>query len=120
MTDRVGCALVELVVVSELFDVFLAICRVMLILAKVTISDCLETIVHLDRFQRVAARTLAIHRVQSLHLRQVILASLVVILHPSWLLFVRLDVVDQVPLTATTRIIIIRNQLVSLIPAEFD
>ena len=41
----------ELVVIPELFDIFLAIRRVMLISAKVTICDCLEATVHLDRFQ---------------------------------------------------------------------
>ena len=61
MTDRVGCALVELVVVSKLLDILLAICWVMLVPTKVTICDCLEASVHLDRLQRVAARPLSIH-----------------------------------------------------------
>ena len=110
----------ELVVVSKLFDILLAISRVMLVPTKVTICDCLEASVHLYGFQRVATRALSIHRIQGLHLGQVILAVLVVALDPRWLLLVRLDVVDQILVAAASRIIIIGHPVVSLVHAKFD
>ena len=49
-----------------------------------------------------------------------ILAALVVVFDPRWLLLVRLDVVDQIPLTPASRIIVIRYPIVSLVHTEFD
>ena len=49
-----------------------------------------------------------------------ILAVLVVALHPGRLLLVRLDVVDQVPVAAASRIIVIGYPIVSLVHAKFD
>ena len=119
MANWIGCALVELVVIFKLLDIFLAICWVMLVSAKVTICDCLEASVHLERLQRVAARPFSIHWVQGLHLGQVILAVLVVALHPGWLLLVWLDIVDQVPVATASCIIVIGHSVVSLVHAKF-
>ena len=119
MADRVSCALVELVMVFQLLDVLRAAHGFMRV-SEVTICDRLEATVCLDWFQGVASRRFAIHRVERLHLGQMVLNALVVVLHPGWLLLVRLDVVDQILLTPASRIIVIRYPVVSLVHTEFD
>ena len=119
MADRVSCALVELVMVFQLFDVFGAAHGFMRV-SEVTICDRLEATVCLDWFQGVASRCFAIHRVECLHLGQMVLNALVVVLHPGWLLLVRLDIVDEILLSAASRIIIVGNPVVPLVHAKFN
>ena len=119
MTDRVRCALVELVVVSQLFDIFWAFYALMRV-SEVAICDCLEATIGLDWLQRVTLCKFSIHRVECLHLSQMILNALVVVLHPGRLLLVRLDIVDEILLSATSRIIIVGNSVVPLVHAKFD
>lgn len=49
-----------------------------------------------------------------------VLNALVVVLHPGRLLLVRLDIVDEVLLSAASRIIIVGNPVVPLVHAKFD
>jgi len=103
--------------IAQLVDVFLAFWAVV-ILIEVRISDCLEAAASLGGLKRVASSI--IHRVQRLHLGQVILVALVIALDPGGLLFFRLHIVDQVLVTAATRVIIVRHTVIAFIQAKFD
>ena len=49
-----------------------------------------------------------------------ILVALVIALDPGGLLFFRLHIVDQVLVTAATRVIIVRHTVIAFIQAKFD
>ena len=88
--------------------------------AEVGIGDGLEAAVGLGWRERIAALSVSFHRVERLHLSQVILVHLVIALSPSRLLLVRLHVVDEVFVAASTGIIIISQAVIALVHAELD
>lgn len=81
----------KFIMISQLLDIFLSFWGVV-ILIEVRISYSLEAASSLGRFERVASSI--IHRIECLHLGQMILVALIIILDPGSFLLFGLHIVD--------------------------